>query len=245
MAKVLQRLIEPPRACTYLPEEQAAHEFRVQIDVTPDELEAMLERGFRRFGPVYFRPSCANCTECVSLRIPTATFRPTKSQRRAARHTERLRRVVRTPRVDEERLRLYRAWHATRERDRGWAPTDIDPERYALDFAFPHPCVREVAFHDPNDGDRLVGIGICDETPRALSAIFFFWDPSYAPDSLGVGHVVRLVEDAKLRGLPHVYLGYRVLACASLAYKSRYEPHELLVGRPDDGDVPTWRLRSP
>jgi arginyl-tRNA--protein-N-Asp/Glu arginylyltransferase len=244
VAKLLQHLVEPPRPCSYLPDREAQLEIRVQTDVTPGELEAMLSRGWRRFGPVYFRPACVACAECVTLRVDVATFAPTKSQRRAVKGASRLRRVVGVPVVDEERLALYHAWHAHREAARGWDESSLDEERYALDFAFPHPCVREVAFRDPADGDRLVGLGIYDEMPRSLSAVYFFWDPERAPPSLGVANVVTLVDDARLRGLPYVYLGYRVLGCASLVYKSRYEPHQLLRGRPAFGEAPEWLDRE-
>jgi leucyl-tRNA---protein transferase len=242
VAKLLHHIVEPPHECTYLPDREASLEIRVQVDVTSTELDAMLERGWRRFGPVYFRPACASCNECVTLRVLTSEFSPTKSQRRAKKNAARLRRTVGVPQVDEERLELYRKWHAQREETRGWEPSPIDAQRYAFDFAFPHPSVREVTFRDPDDGDRLVGVGICDETEHALSAVYFFWDPEHAPPSLGVAHVVTLVEDARARGLPHVYLGYRVIGCASLAYKSRYGPHELLTGRPHARELPQWFL---
>ena len=240
VAKLLHHLVEPPRACAYLADRDAQLEIRVQVEVTPQELESMLERGWRRFGPVYFRPACVGCGECVTLRIDVATFAPRKSQRRAARNAARLRRVIDAPIVDDERLALYRRWHGQRETARGWDPTAIDPERYAMDFAFPHPAAREVAFRDPDDGDRLVGLGIFDETPHALSAVYFFWDPERAPSSLGVANVVTLVEDARQKGLPHVYLGYRVLGCPSLVYKASYRPHELLVGRPAPDQPAQW-----
>ena len=240
VARLLHHLVEPPRPCAYLPDRDAQLEIRVQVDVSPEELEAMLARGWRRFGAVYFRPACVGCGECVTLRVDVAAFAPTKSQRRAARNAAHLRRVVGPPIVDEERLDLYRRWHEQRETTRGWDPSDIDPERYASDFAFPHPSAREAAFRDPNDGDRLVGLGIFDETPHAMSAVYFFWDPELAPKSLGVANVVTLVDEACAKGLPHVYLGYRVLGCASLVYKAKYGPHELLVGRPAFGDPPEW-----
>ena len=74
-----------------------------------------------------------------------------------------------------------------------------------------------------------------------MSAVYFFWDPEHAPPSLGVANVVTLVEDARAKGLAYVYLGYRVLGCASLVYKAKYGPHELLVGRPAFGEPPEWR----
>jgi arginine-tRNA-protein transferase len=241
VARVLHHLVEPPRPCSYLNDRDAQLEIRVMSDVTVQELDVLLARGWRRFGPIYFRPACVGCGECVTLRIDVKAFAPSKSQRRAARNGARLKRVVGVPVVDEERLDLYRRWHEQREETRGWDPSEIDPERYATDFAFPHPAAREVAFRDPDDGDRLLGLGIFDETPQALSAVYFFWDPERAPASLGVANVVTLVADAGSKSLPHVYLGYRVLGCPSLIYKARYTPHELLVGRPELGERPEWR----
>jgi len=86
VARLIQRIVEPPRPCSYLDDREASLDLRVQVDVTAEELDAMLERGWRRFGPVYFRPACAACNECVTLRIPSATFTPSKSQRRARKN---------------------------------------------------------------------------------------------------------------------------------------------------------------
>ena len=241
MARVIQHTTEPPHPCIYLPDREASLEIRVMVDVTSAELGALLERGWRRFGPVYFRPACASCEECVTLRIPTATFRPSKSQRRARKNAADLVRTMSTPLIDDERLELYARWHAHREETRGWDESPLDAERYAFDFAFDHPSVREVSFRDRASG-RLVGLGIVDEVPDALSAVYFFWDPEHAPSSLGTAHVVTLVEDARARGHAYVYLGYRVAGCAALAYKGRYEPLELLEGRPDLRRLPVWRV---
>jgi leucyl-tRNA---protein transferase len=239
--RLLETVVEAPRPCSYLPGESASLEVRVMLDVTPAEMEALLERGWRRFGPIYFRPACAACTECVSLRVLAESFAPSKSQRRAARACARLTRVVGVPQVDDARLALYAKWHAGRENARGWEPNPQTAERYALEFAFPHPCAREAAFYDAGaqgGRQRLVGVGLFDETPNALSAAFLFYDPEYASLSLGTANVLSLVEDARRAGREHVYLGYRVAGCDSLRYKARFRPHELL--RPSPGREPAW-----
>src|SRR5262249_20516939 len=155
---------------------------------------------WRRFGPHYFRPSCATCAECVSLRVLVSDFSPTRSQRRAAKKWQGLRRIVDQPRVDAKRLALYSKWHSEREQTRHWAKSELTAESYALEFAFPHPAAREVAFYDRA---RLVGIGLCDQTPHALSAVYFFYDPEY--ESLGVANIVGLIDDARRLALSHVY----------------------------------------
>ncbi len=235
--RLLQRVVETPHPCTYLPAQRASLDVRLMLDVTPLELDALLSRGWRRFGPCYFRPQCAACKACVTTRVIASQFAPTRSQRRAVRLAAGLRRVVGVPTVDDARLRLYSRWHASREGARGWEESEMDAERYRMDFAFPHPCAREVAYYD---GDRLVGLGLIDQTPTALSAAYFFYEPQQQ-GSLGVANVVHLVQDARNWGLRHMYLGYRVQGCASLEYKGAFRPHEVLVGRPAMNEGPEWR----
>jgi arginyl-tRNA--protein-N-Asp/Glu arginylyltransferase len=242
VGELLNHFIEDPRVCDYLAAERASLEYRVMTGVGADELEAMLVRGWRRLGPFYFRPACAGCLECVSLRIPVASFVPTSSQKRAARRIGRLQWRLGTPRVDDERLGLYARWHAAREDRRGWNPSALGAEDYALQFAYPHPAVRELTAWD---GGQLVGVGLCDVTPRAWSAIYFFYDPAIARLSPGVGNVMACLALARERGIPHVYLGYRVLGCPSMRYKAGFRPHEVLVGRPGPGDEPQWQMVPP
>jgi arginyl-tRNA--protein-N-Asp/Glu arginylyltransferase len=248
MARLLDRFVESPRPCSYLPGNVASLEYQLLVDVGARELESMLERGWRRFGSAYFRPACTPCGECVSLRLPVARFEPSRSQRRAMRGGASFRVEVGPVRVDGERLALYASWHSSRERARHWEPSPIDADDYCRQFAFRHPCAREVAYYDDggrtDDGDprpQLVGVGLCDETPHAWSAIYFFYDPTYARRSPGVFHVLNLVELARQQGKTHVYLGFRITDCISMRYKAAFGPHELLVGRPAADEAPIWR----
>jgi arginine-tRNA-protein transferase len=242
MARLLQQFVQHLEPCPYLWDRDAALDMRLMLDVTPDELEVLLVRGWRRFGSSYFRPACRACGECVSIRIPTDRFAPSKSQRRARRACAHLLVEVGTPRVDAARLELYHRWHAAREEARGWEPSALDEEGYRAEFAFPHPSAREVAYYElaPGAPPKLVGVGLCDETPRAWSAAYFFYDPDYAKRSLGVANVVYQVELARSRGIPHVYLGYRVAPCPSMRYKATFRPHEILLTRPALHETPQW-----
>lgn len=247
MAIILGHTVEPPGPCNYLPDQLSSLEQLVMQEVTPEEYEQMLVRGWRRFGPLYFRPACQACNRCVSLRIPTDTFQPNRSQRRARAACAHFRVEVGPPRINEQRLALYRAWHAEREQTREWDASPLGPREYFLQFAFPHPSAREVAYYDDTaeGGPRLVGLGICDEMPNAWSAVYFFFDPAYARCSPGSANVVFQVELARARGIPHVYLGYRVQECASLRYKGTFRPHELLEGRPAPEEPPRWLPTEP
>lgn len=240
--RLIEHLVEAPRECSYLPDRMASLEHRLMLDVDRELLEAYLTRGWRRFGPDYFRPRCHPCHECVPTRIDVMAFRPSKSQRRAAAACAGLVHVVDRPVADEARVALYRRWHAMREEHRGWSPAPLDRRSYAFQFAMPHAAVREVAYYDgaPGDPSALVGLGICDVTERAWSAVYFFYDPKWAPRSIGVANVLRQIEIARAGGQTHVYLGYRVDGCASMQYKARFRPQERLVGWPELDEEPVW-----
>ncbi|MHB8879664.1 MAG: arginyltransferase [Myxococcaceae bacterium] len=237
MPRLIKRIVESERPCSYLPDKAASLDHRLMSQVSAADYEQMLVRGWRRFGPTYFRPACGGCGECVSIRVPVARFSPRPSQLRAARRCKRFRVTLGPAQVDEERLALYRAWHHTREEARAWPSSSLDEEGYHYQFSYPHPAGRELTFHD---GDRLVALGICDVTPRAFSAVYFFYHPDIANLSPGVANVMYCLEAARAHGIPHVYLGFRVMGCPSMRYKASFRPHELLEGRPGFDEEPRW-----
>jgi len=241
MAYQVEHYITNPARCPYLEDRMWQLESRILLDVTKGEMQALLERGWRRFGPEYFRPACRQCRECISIRIPVADFKPSKSQRRARNKLRELTIEVGDPIADQERLRLYHRWHREREMVQHWEPSPLSLEHYSLQFCFPHPCAREVTYRD---GDRLVAVGIVDLTDVALSSVYFFYDPEYRKLSPGIGSVLIELDLARESGLEHVYLGYRVAGCGSLAYKDQFRPNELLIDRPELQDFPHW-IRVP
>ncbi len=234
--RLLQHRIAGPEPCPYLPGLNSTTETLLMTGVSPLELERLLERGWRRFGPVYFRPVCAECAECVSVRIPVEGFTPSSNLKRVMKRAAHLRVQVGVPEVDDVRLALYRRWHLSREEERGWKPDRIGAESYAMQFCFPNPAAREFSYWD---GDELVAVGIADETPHAISAVYCYHDPERAPLSLGTYNVLRTVEYAREKGLAHVYLGYCVDGCASLRYKARFRPQERLAPG-GDNEAPRW-----
>jgi leucyl-tRNA---protein transferase len=240
MARLVHTSIEPPRACPYLPVPQASLEHRVLLDVSADEADDLFDRGWRHFGPSWFRPVCDGCRACVSTRILVDRFVPSTSQRRARRRAAALRAEIGEPQIDEARIALFHAWHANRVDMRGWEPALLDGKDYFMQFAFPTGIAREVAFYDDAADGRLVMVSICDETPRAWNAVFCFYDPTMGRLSPGIVNIITLVEIARARGQRYVHLGYRVSACPSLSYKAAFHTQEVLLRLPGDGEVPCW-----
>jgi leucyl-tRNA---protein transferase len=237
MAVEHARFPTPEHPCAYLPGKPAMLEVRLLTDVSPEETENMVERGWRRFGPEYFRPICPRCTACESLRVSAQKFNFSKSQRRVIRKCEQVRVQIGSPKSDPARIALYRKWHSAREASCGWQENPLDEEGYRRQFCFPHPCGREMTYWI--DG-RLAGVGLVDEMPDSISSTYFFFDPDLGEYSLGIYSALCEISLALQLGKSFVYFGYRVADCRSLKYKSGFRPHELLVGRPSEKEPPVW-----
>ena len=134
--------------------------------------------------------------------------------------------MIGTPAITPERLRLFTEFHEHGHQTKGWpAP---EPEESALDLYVLNPFPTEEWSYWINE--RLVGVGYVDALPEGLSAIYFFHDPDQRGRSLGTFHILKMIEAAKERQLPHVYLGYYVEGCRSLEYKAKFRPNEILNG---------------
>jgi arginine-tRNA-protein transferase len=95
------------------------------------------------------------------------------------------------------------------------------------DFLYRSPTdTLEVSYREPEG--RLVGVGVCDRTPEALSTVYFYFDPELRRRSLGIFSSLVEIRVARSLGLSHYYLGYWVEDCPKMAYKAGFRPSELL-----------------
>jgi arginine-tRNA-protein transferase len=234
----LSRFQSPIETCQYLPAENASLSVRVIPDLTPHAYHELLSRGWRRFGWSFFRHACPACSKCRSLRIPVDRFQPSRSQRRVWRRNADLRVIVQTPTMTREHLELFAAYHGDMQRRKGWPDRIESTESYEQSFLHGGGgCSREFLYLD---GEQLVGVGLADVVPHALSSVYCYYDPRYRSRGLGVFSVLKQLEFARSQGLSHQYLGYWLADNQSLAYKSQYRPHEILVRNPTDQELPVW-----
>jgi arginine-tRNA-protein transferase len=225
MAEILAREELPPGIpfpCAYLEGRLARHVTIGLSKVSPGIYHALMDLNFRRSGGVFYRPTCGGCQECRMIRVPVAEFRPSRGQRRCAVRNADLDVEFGPPQPTAEKHALYRRYLEARHDDGQMDGSAEEFERFLYDSPLD---TLEVTLRV---GGRLVGAGIADLEPLALSAVYFYFDPSEVRRSLGVFNVLRLIEECRRRSLPYLYLGYLVPASRKMAYKAGYGPHEVL-----------------
>ncbi|MCH9649075.1 MAG: arginyltransferase [Deltaproteobacteria bacterium] len=225
--------------CVYLPGERSRMSYRYLNTCSPETYQTLLERGWRRFGRVFFRPACASCSECRSLRVDVRAFQPNRSMQRTERRNRGLNMLVRRPTLTEAHLDLYQRYHQDMALRRDWDVREADPEDYFTTFVEGY----ESYGHEflLLDGRELIAVALVDLLPQALSAVYCFYDPERRSRALGVFAVLMQLQWARRHGIPYVYLGYRVKGNASMAYKAQYRRHQILQGRPVLDETPDWR----
>jgi leucyl-tRNA---protein transferase len=229
--------IAPPSPCGYLPEQVWSLEYEYVGVITAAEYEGRMAQGWRHFGRMLFRPACRECRSCRSLRVPVASFRPDRAQRRCRQQNQgEVRLEIGAPVVTKAKLKLYDRYHAFQSQNKGWPfhPAK-DVESYEESFARNPFTVQEWCYYL---GRHLIGVGYVDDLPTSFSAIYFYYDPDHRDRSLGTFNVLSILDVAGRQQKEFVYLGYFVEGCRSMQYKARFRPNQLL------GCDGTWRVNE-
>ena len=208
-------------ACPYLPGREARNVTLVPRPLSAAVYHALMDLNFRRMGPVFYRPVCDACSACRMLRVPVAEFTPSRAQRRARQRNRDVRVRIAPPLPTQEKLELYRAYLEARH----VGPMDGSAEEFE---AFLYSSGIDTLEVEYRVGEQLLGVGIVDVTPLALSAVYFYFDPGQAARSPGVFNVLWLLDEAARRGVPWLYLGYYVAQADRMRYKASFRRSEVL-----------------
>ncbi len=230
--QVFHVLMETP--CPYLP---GRRERKLMTEIQGRDAVVTYSRlsraGFRRSHNYAYRPACSACDACIPVRVRASDFMPGDSLRRVWRLNESLIADDRPASATQDQYALFARYLRSRHGDGEMAGmTYVD---YRMMVGETRLDTRLTEFREP--GGRLVAACLTDCLEDGPSAVYSFFEPELSKRSLGTFMVLWLIEAARRRRLPHVYLGYWVSGSGKMAYKARFRPIE---GLGPNG----WRLLS-
>ena len=110
--------VTTPSPCPYLAGKTERKVFTELNGPHAGELNDALGRiGFRRSQNVAYRPSCFDCTACVSVRVIASEFQPSATQRRVLRRNADLEVTACKAWATEEQYQLLRRYLHARHPD--------------------------------------------------------------------------------------------------------------------------------
>ena len=226
----LRFFLTAPQPCPYLPGKEERKVFaHLPLSDGPAVNDALTAVGFRRSQNIAYRPACEGCDACVSARIPAAEYPFSRSERRILRENDGLSRHLVEAEATMEQFELLRRYLNHRHPDGGMSDMTW-PDYVAMveDTAVrTHMVEYRTASTDRGPGD-LVACVLVDVLADGLSLVYSFYDPSIGRRSPGSFVILDHVVQARLTGLPYVYLGYWVSGSIKMDYKSRFNPLEVL-----------------
>ena len=241
---VPQFYVTAPQPCPYLDGRMERKLFTaLQGDQAQRLNDTLSKQGFRRSQNVLYRPSCAECSACLSARIRVADFKPNRSQRKVLKAAAHLRRNATSPWATEEQYALFRRYLDARHADGGMA--DMDVFEFAAmveETPIKSRVIEYSRLAGPEDDSApLTVVSLTDVFEDGLSMVYSFYDPDFANLSLGTFAILDHINIAREAGLPYVYLGYWVPGSRKMGYKAGFSALEIFkagkwvdIGDPSD-----------
>ncbi|MEN8833703.1 MAG: arginyltransferase [Pacificibacter sp.] len=225
-----QFYVTTPQACPYLDNKMERKLFTaLQGELATELSDSLSKQGFRRSQNVLYRPTCVDCSACMSARIRVKDFVPSKSQKRAIKKNNYLKRSATSPWATEAQYELFRNYLDARHADGGMA--DMDVFEFAAMIEETPIRTRLVEYYaaadDDDDDPELSATCLTDVLDDGLSMVYSFYKPELTKDSLGTYIILDHIEIAREAGLPYVYLGYWVPGSPKMGYKARFSALEV------------------
>jgi len=227
-----QFYVTAPQPCPYLDGRMERKLFTALQGEHAEKLnDSLSQQGFRRSQNVLYRPSCAECSACMSARVNVAAFRPGRTQKRLLKRNANLKRSANSAWATEDQFELFRRYLDSRHATGGMADMDIFEFAAMIEET---PIRSRVVEYSRTRADgrptELAAVCLTDVLADGLSMVYSFYDPDTPSESLGTHVILDHIKIAQDAGLPYVYLGYWVPGSPKMGYKAKFTGVEVYVG---------------
>lgn len=211
----------PTHPCSYI-KGREAQERACRIDEVPQGFYfLMMNHGWRRSGPLFYKTACNGCDECRPIRVDVPAFKPNRTQRKLLRKNSDLRVKAIPPTATDEKFDLFIRYQEGRHEG-----TMCTEREEFENFLYSSPLkTKEFEFYLDN---KIIASAIVDFDAMTMSAVYSYYDPDYHKRSLGTYMVLYLLTTSAKFNYKFLYLGYYIDECRKMNYKKNFRPCEVL-----------------
>lgn len=187
----------------------------------PVLMDALWARGWRHFGPMFFRYSETESEQgalhVIPLRVDLERFRFSESQRRTLRRNADLKTSF-GPSLPGDAERLLFHAHASRFREN--IPSSLEAF-LGTDPSSGIPCeIRQLSVR--GEGGRLLAASYVAVGEEAWSSVYAMFDPAESRRRLGIATLLWEIEAARAAGCRWLYHGYAYREPSHYDYKKQF-----------------------
>ena len=229
LPKSPQFYVTAPQECPYLEDQVERKLFTALYGSNSRRLnDSLSKQGFRRSQNVLYRPSCSNCNACMSARISSTEFKPSKSQKRILLKNLDVIRVINPPLATDLQYDLFKRYIHRRHPNGGMSDMDADDFTAMIEETNVDSKIIEY-YVEKNGTLELISFSLVDILDDGISMVYSVFDPDSKERGLGTYMIVDHNKLALEMKLKFVYLGYWVKGSSKMDYKKRFRPLEVFT----------------
>ena len=224
-----QFYVTAPQDCPYLDNQVERKLFTALYGSNSRRLNNSLSKqGFRRSQNVLYRPSCANCSACMSARISSREFKPSKSQKRILSKNSDIVRVVNPALATDAQYDLFKKYITARHPNGGMS--DMDANDFTAMIEETNVESKLIEYYAKKNGElELISFSLVDILDDGISMVYSVFNPDFKEKSLGTYMILDHSNLALEMNLQYVYLGYWVQGSSKMDYKKRFSSLEVFT----------------
>ncbi|MEN7549210.1 arginine-tRNA-protein transferase [Rapidithrix thailandica] len=188
--------------------------------ISPEELDRMLEQGWRHFGKRFFKYNLnihnGELCNVLPLRIDLEQFKLSKRYRKILKRNQKFHTVIKEVEINPEKIELF-------EQHKLKFKYGIPKSIYDFLSKKPASVPCEALEFCVYDERHLVAVSFLDLGRQVTSSVYGMYDLAYSNFSLGIYTMLLEIEYSIRNGRKYYYHGYCYDISSFYDYKKKFE----------------------